>query len=62
MVTEGETQEGGINRELEMNIHVLLHIRQITNKDIIYSTRNSPQYSMTSYIYIDRYNLYIDYI
>ena len=34
-----------INQELEMNIHTLLYIRQITNKDILYSTGNSTQYS-----------------
>ena len=32
-----------------MNTHALLHIRQITNKDILYSTENSTQYSVINY-------------
>ena len=37
---------GGINQELETNIQILLYIRKITNKDLLYSTRNSTQYSL----------------
>ena len=29
MVTKGETWWGGINQELEINIHTILHIRDI---------------------------------
>ena len=28
------------------NIHTLLYIRQITNKDLLFCTRNSTQYSV----------------
>ena len=45
MVTKEEMWGGGINQELEMNIHTLLHIREITNKDLLYSSGNSTQYS-----------------
>ena len=45
-VTKGEMWRGGINQELGMNIHTLLYIRQITNKDLLHSTGNSAQYSV----------------
>ena len=42
MVTKGKHGGGGgINQELGMNTHTLLYIRQITNKDLLYSTGNS---------------------
>ena len=50
MVTKGETWWGGINQEVGMNIHTLLCIRQITNKDLLYSTGNSTQYSVITYM------------
>ena len=50
MVTKGETWRGEINQELGMNKHTLLYIRQITNKDLLYSTGNSTQYSVITYI------------
>ena len=37
---------GRTNQELMMNIHTLLYIKQITNKDLLYSTGNSTQYSI----------------
>ena len=49
-VTKGETWGGGINQELGMNTHTLLCIRQITNKDLLYSTGNSIQYSVITYM------------
>ena len=30
---------GGINQELGINIHTLLYVRQITNKDLLHSNR-----------------------
>ena len=36
--------------ELEMNIHTLLCIRSITNKDLLHSTGNSTQYSVITYM------------
>ena len=41
---------GGINQELGMTIHTLLYIRQITNKDLLYSTGSSTQYSVLTYM------------
>ena len=37
---------GGINQELGVNIHILLYIKSITNKDLLYSTGNYTQYSV----------------
>ena len=34
---------GGMNQEFEINIHTLLYIRQIINKDLLYSTGNPTQ-------------------
>ena len=33
-----------------MNVHTLLYIRQITNKDLLYSTRNSTECSVVTYM------------
>ena len=33
--------EGGINWEIGADIHTLLHIKEITNKNLLYSTGNS---------------------
>ena len=52
MVIKGETW-GGLNQELMMNIHTLLYIKQITNKDLLYSTGNSTQYSVMTYMGIE---------
>ena len=46
MVIKGEGM-GGINEESEMNIYTLLYI---INKDLLYSTENSIQYSVITYI------------
>ena len=40
MVTKGE-RRGGINWEIGIDIYTLLYIRQITDKDLLYSTGNS---------------------
>ena len=37
----GGTKGGGVNWETEIDIYILLYIKQITNKDILYSTGNS---------------------
>ena len=34
MFTKGKTWGEGINQELRINIHTLLYIRQVTNKDL----------------------------
>ena len=41
--------KGGINQEFGINIYTLMYIRQITNKDVLYSTGNYTQYSVISY-------------
>ena len=50
MATKGETWRGEINQELGMNKHMLLYIRQVTNKDLLYSIGNSTQYSVITYM------------
>ena len=49
MVTRGKLG-GGINWEIGIDINTLLHIKQITNKDLLYSTGNSIQYSVMAYM------------
>ena len=39
MVTRGE----GLVREFGMDMNILLHLKRITNKDLLYSTGNSAQ-------------------
>ena len=41
--------EGGINKEFEIKIYTLLYIKQITNKDLLYSTGNYAQYLIIIY-------------
>ena len=42
---------GGINWEIGIDIYTLLYIiKQITNKDLQYRTRNSTQYSVMAYM------------
>ena len=38
---------GKINYEAGINIYTLLHVKSITNKDLLCSTGNSTQYSVT---------------
>ena len=45
MVINGE-REGGINWEIRTDIYTLPYLKEITNKDILYSTGNSIQYSV----------------
>ena len=40
---------GRINQEVGRNINTQLHTRQITNKDLLCSTGNSPQYSVITH-------------
>ena len=48
MVTGGN--EGGINWEFGINRDTLLYIKYIINKDLLYSTGNSTQYSVITYM------------
>ena len=42
----GKGAGGGIVREFGIGMHTLLHLKQITNKDLLYSRGNSAQYSV----------------
>ena len=48
MVTGGEGCRGGIVRELGIDMYTPLYLTGITNKDLLYSTGNSAQYSVTT--------------
>ena len=39
-----------INWEIGINIYTLLYIKYSTNKDLLYSTGNSSQYSVMTYM------------
>ena len=41
---------GGINWENVIDIYTLLNIKQIANKDLLYRTENSTQYSVMTYM------------
>ena len=41
--------EVGINWKFGIDIYTLLYIKQITNKDLLYSTGNSTQYFIITY-------------
>ena len=41
---------GGINQEFGINIYALLYTKQIINKDLLYSTGNSAQYPVITYM------------
>ena len=44
MVTKGEGGGGGINQKFGINIYTLLYIKQIINKDLLYSTEDNTQH------------------
>ena len=48
MVTKVE-KRGGINWEFGINRYTLLYIKQIDNKDLLYSTGNYIQYLVITY-------------
>ena len=43
MVAKG----GGINQEFEINIHILLYIKQINNKDLLYNISYTKDFIIT---------------
>ena len=49
MVTKGIVGWGEINWEFGINIHTPLYVKQINNKDFLYSTRNYIQYLVITY-------------
>ena len=42
--------QGGIHWEIGIDINTLLYVKQINNKDLLYSTGNSPQYYVITYM------------
>ena len=46
---QGEMMEGGINWEAGSGVYILLHTKLISNKDLLYSTGQSTQYSLMAY-------------
>ena len=49
MVTKGERSWGGINKEFGISKYKLLHMKQIDNKVLLYSTGNYIQYLVIKY-------------
>ena len=45
-----EKGRGRINQEFRISVYTLLYIKQIINKDLVYSTGNSAQYSVITYM------------
>ena len=43
-------KEGGVNWETGIDIYTILHIKQITNEDSLYSTENSTENFIMSYM------------
>ena len=50
LVTKRERAVGGIKWETGTDIYTLLYVKWITNKDLLHSTRNSPQYSLMTQV------------
>ena len=49
MVTRGESG-GGINWKIGIDIYILLYIKYITHKDLLYSTGIPSQFSVMTYM------------
>ena len=49
MVIKGEQRNGGITQEYGINRYITLYIKQINNKDLLYSTGNCIQYLVKPY-------------
>ena len=48
--TYGSHGVGGVNWEIGVGIYILLYIKSTTNKNLLYGTGNSTQYSVMAYI------------
>ena len=46
----GNVAKGGINWDNGIDIHTLLYTKSVSNKDLLYSTGKSIQYSVIAYI------------
>ena len=42
--------EWGITLEVGINVYTVLYMKQIVNKDLLYSTRNANQYSVITFM------------
>ena len=51
---------GRVNQELGINIYTVLYIKQINNKDLLYSIGNYIQYLVTTYDGRESEKEYID--
>ena len=49
MVTKAERSGEEINQEFGINRYTPLYIKQVTNKDLLYSTENYTQYLVITY-------------
>ena len=50
MFTKRERFGGRMNQDAGINIHTLLNLKQIINKDLLYSIENATQYSVVTYM------------
>ena len=50
MVTKREMLWGGMNWEVGSGMYTLLFIKLVSNKDLLYSTRECTQYSVITYM------------
>ena len=50
MVAKEQGWGGGIVREFGMNMYILLYLKWIINKDLLYSMRNSAQCCLTAWM------------
>ena len=50
MVTKEDALGGGINLEVRIDIYTLIHMEWISNKNLLYSTGKSTQYSVVTYM------------
>ena len=50
MLTKGKAWQGGINQEFGIDIYTLPYKKQIANKDLLYNTKKSIQYSIITYM------------
>ena len=46
---QSEREQGGTKKEYGINRYKLLYIKQISNKDLLYSTGNYTQYLIITY-------------
>ena len=46
---KGKGSGGGINQEYGIERYILLYVKQISNKDLLYSTGNYIQYLVITY-------------